>query len=213
MRSPHLALAVTAALVLSACSGDDDSEPAGERERPATTTTVAAPADVELERGEAVVASAGGDIVLDEATQQALVDVAQRYVDAAVLQPLADGTVGDEYALLFDANVQASATGTDRAVLTDEGIPTPESTPTVTATPVRIDALAGPDGTLALLAGTFELDIDAESASGPVGIRRATELTLAPGTDGNWLVSAYRVTVERDLPDAAGSTTTTAAAG
>lgn len=217
MRSPHLALAAVAVLAvaglgLSACSGDDDNaEPAGERQT--TTTTAPDPAaEVALTRGETIVASAGGDVALDEATQQAVIGAAQAYVDAAVVAPLNDGAVADGYDALFDSFVQASAIEADRAVLTDEGIPAPTASPAVTATPVRIDALAAPDGSVTLLATSFNIEITAETASGPISVRRATELTFAAGPDGGWLVTAYRVNVERDLPET-GASTTTAAAG
>jgi hypothetical protein len=217
MRPHHLVLAAVAVLAvaglaLSACSGDDDApEAAGERR---TTTTTAAPdlaAEVSLTRGETVVASAGGDVILDEVTQQAVVDAAQAYVDAAVVAPLNEGEVGEGYDTLFDSTVLASAVEADRSVLTDEGIPAPTESPSVTATPVRIDALAAPDGSITFLATSFNLDIAAETASGPVAVRRNTELTFAATPEGDWLVTAYRVNVERDLPQARTSTTTAVA--
>jgi len=211
MRSSFLALAVAAVLALSACSGDDDDSSGSADERPTTSTAAPVEAEVALTRGEAVVAGAGGDIALDEPTRQAAVDAAQQYVDAAMIAPLTDGAVPEEYAALFDTGVQASAIAADRAVLTDEGIPAPTETPTITATPVRIDGLAAADGTLTFLATTFSVTVDAETASGPVAVRRNVELTYAP-SGSTWLVTAYRVTVERDIADA-GTSTTTAAAG
>ena len=213
MRTPLLVGVVVAALALSACSGDDDDDNATEstRKEATTTSTTMADAEVALTRGAAVVASAGGDIALDEATQAAVVTAAQQYVDSAIISPLNGGTVAAEYDALFDTAVQANAIGADRAVLTDEGIPVPTETPAITATPVAIDALAGGDGTLALLATSFSVTVDAETASGPVAVRRTIELTYAK-TNEIWLVTAYRVSVERDLAETE-PTTTTAAAG
>lgn len=216
MRSHHLVPAVAvlavAGLALSACSGDDDAaEPAGERQASTTTSAPGLAAEVTLARGETAVASAGGDVALDEATQQTVVAAAQAYVDAAILAPLNDGTVGEGYDALFDAPVQASAVGADRAVLTDEGIPAPTESPTVTSTPVRIDALAAPDGSLTFLATSFGVEVATETANGPLAISRATELTFAATPEGSWLVTAYRVDVQRDLPGGETSTTTAAA--
>ncbi len=210
LRSPLLAAAVAAVLAFSACSGDDDSSDSAD-DRPTTSTAAPVDAGVALTRGEAVVASAGGDVALDEATQQAVVEAAQAYVDAAVIAPLTEGAVGEGYDALFDTAVQASAIEADRAVLTDEGIPVPTEAPTITATPVRIDGLAAADGTLTFLATTFAVTVDTETASGPVAVRRNVELTYAP-SGSTWLVTAYRVSVERDIADA-GTSTTTAAAG
>lgn len=204
-RAARLLAGALVAAVLGACSGGD-----GETQRPArTTTTTVVAAEVSLELGEAAVQSAGGDIALDEATQRAAVDVAQRYVDTAVLAPLVGGKVGKDYEALFDAGAAPGATGFDRGALTDEGVTKVSASPDVTATPVRIDALAGGDGALQLLAASFDLDVRGETATGPLAIARTTELTLAPAADGAWAVTAYRVVVTRDLPT--GATTTTAA--
>jgi hypothetical protein len=161
---------------------------------------------VGLTRGEVAVASAGGDVALDEATQQAVVDAAQAYVDAATIAPLMTGTVGDGYDALFDAAVSTNATGPDRAALTDDGIAVATKSPEVTATPVRIDALADKDGKILLLGATFDVDVRAESAGGPMSVHRTNELTYAP-VDGTWKITAYHVDVQRDTPEGATSTT------
>ncbi|MGQ0824851.1 MAG: hypothetical protein ACT4OX_07480 [Actinomycetota bacterium] len=209
MRCRPLSFLVLLALATSACSGDDDVE--ARDEPPRTTTTVAA-LEFELERGDAAVASAGGDIVLDDAIAQAIVEASQRYVEVAVLAPLMEGAVDEGYETMFDAAVATDATGPDRAALTDEGIPTAVATPAVTATPVRVDAIADQGGVVLLMATTFNLDIRAESADGEMSVVRTNELTFAPGPDGNWLVTAYRVSATRDF-GAVAATTTTAAAG
>jgi hypothetical protein len=203
---PVLLLAV-AALALAACSGGGDAETANTKpDRTTTTTTVSA--DVTLTRGEIAVASAGGEVVLDEPTQQAVIEAAQRYVDIATVAPLMTGKVGDGYDALFDAAVSTSAIGPDRAALTDDGIPRVESDTAVTATPVRVDALADKDGKVLLLGATFDVDVRAESADGPMTVHRSNELTYTPAEGGGWKITAYRVSVQRDTP--AGTTVTTA---
>ena len=199
-----VAFVVPVALALGACSSGSASE---SDDAPTTSTTVPA-ATVLLQQGETVVASAGPEVALDDATRQAVLDATQRYVDDAVLAPLAQGAVGPNYAALFDAPVSANATGPDRAALTDEGITTVTAAPTVTATPVRFDALANRDGATELVATSFTLDVRGETAAGPITLQRTTELTFAP-VNGTWLVTAYRVGVTRQTPD--GTTSTTAA--
>lgn len=198
-------MVLAAALATSACRGSD----AAESEPDASTTTTSTGAAVALTAGEAVVASAGPDVVLDEPTKQALVATSQSYVDTAVLAPLLDGAVGAGYEALFDGAVAANATGVDRAALTDEGISPVTESPTVTSTPVRIDGLADGSGGVQLMATSFTLAVEGETAAGPLTIQRTTELTFAPGANGAWLITAYRVSVTRET---AGDTTTTTAA-
>jgi hypothetical protein len=197
------AVALAVAGVLSACSGSD----AKESDAPArTTTTTTKAATVLLTGGEAVVASAGPDVPIDEATKQAVLDLSQKYVDIAVLAPLVDGAVGAEYPTLFDAGVNPNATGVDKAALTEEGTAQVTTSPTVTATPVRFDGLADANGSLLLVATTFDLDITGETTNGPLQIHRTNQLTFAP-VNGAWIITAYRVGVQHATPDATTSTT------
>jgi hypothetical protein len=131
-------LASVLALALAACSSGGASESSDTSAKKTTTTKPAA--TVLLTQGDSAVASAGSDVALDDATRQAVLDASQRYVDAAVLEPLVKGAVGTAYTGLFDASVSASAAGPDRAALTDEGITTVTTSPTVTASPVRSTA-------------------------------------------------------------------------
>jgi hypothetical protein len=202
------ALATVLALALAACSSGGASESSDTSAKKTTTTKPAA--TVLLTQGESAVASAGPDVALDDATRQAVLDASQRYVDAAVLEPLTKGAVDTAYPGLFDASVSASATGPDRAALTDEGITTVTTSPTVTASPVRFDGLADANGAVQFVATTFTLDVKGATAAGPLAVQRSADLTFAPGAGGTWLITAYRVAVVRQEPD--GSTTTTTAA-
>jgi hypothetical protein len=201
-----VAALVAGALAAGACSGSDAAESDPEA---ATTTTVEQTA-VTLTAGEAAVSSAGPEVTLDDNAKQDMVGAAQRYVDAAIVGPLVDGKVGDAYASMFDGTVAANAAGADRAALTDEGVPPITGTPTVTASPVRIDGLANGGGEVTLLATSFTLGITGATDQGALTIQRTTELTFAP-VNGAWIVTAYRVSVGRDLGGAL--TTTTAVAG
>lgn len=204
MRSPHLRLlagAATLGLALAACGGGGD----GESGEPAPTTAVRA--DARLAPGEVAVHGAGAETRLDDATVAAAVNVAQRYVDTAVLGPVVEGEVADGFAALFEDALRERATTTDAAALTDAGVPRATERPDVDATPVRIDALADPAGSVVLLGTTFEVDVRVPAASGTYGLHRSGELTLAPGPDGGWLVTGYRMVVTRDLPEGPPATT------
>lgn len=203
---PVLLLAV-AALTLAACSGGGNDAETTNTKPDRTTTTTTVSADVTLTRGEIAVASAGGDVVLDEPTQQAVIEAAQQYVDIATVAPLMTGKVGDGYDALFDAAVSPNATGPDRAALTDDGIPRVKSDTAVTATPVRVDALADKDGKVLLLGATFDVDVRGVTTDGPMTVHRTNELTYAPAEGGGWKITAYRVSVQRDTPT--GTTATT----
>ncbi|MGH8979046.1 MAG: hypothetical protein ACRDV7_13290 [Acidimicrobiia bacterium] len=199
-----LVAALAIALFGSACSGSDASE----SDKPArTTTTTTKAATVLLTGGEALVASAGPDVPIDEAAKQAVLGQSQRYVDTAVLAPLVDGAVGAEYAGLFDAAVNANATGADKAALTEEGTAPVTTSPNVTATPVRFDGLADRNGALLLVATTFDLDVAGDTEAGPIQIHRTNQLTFAPQPNGTWAITAYRVGVTHSTPDATTSTT------
>jgi hypothetical protein len=198
-----LAGVLASPLALAACSGDDDDTSAA-----TTSTTVPTRVELTLEAGEQSVESVGEPVTLDGATVDALVATAQRYVDAAIVTPLRGDGVGDDYEALFEERIRAGATGADRAALTEADTPALVDTEDAAATPVRVDALAAGDGTVVLAAATFDVTVTGDSADGPVSVRRSHELTFAPGPDGAWLVTAYRVGAQRDV---AGATTTTAA--
>jgi hypothetical protein len=204
---PTVAAGLLCTLALGACSSSDASE----SDKPkATTTTTTKAATVLLTGGDAVVSTAGPDAAIDEATKQAVLDASQKYIDAAVLAPLIDGTVAAGYDALFDPGVAASATGVDRAALTEEGITPVTTSPTVTATPVHFDGLADANGAILLVATTFNVDIAGTTDTGPLTIHRTNELTFAPGPNGAWTITAYRVAVARDT--GTGTTSTTAEA-
>ncbi len=186
--------------LLVACSGG------AKKSKPHTTTTTTAPPNVALTKGDVHVESAGPDTTIDDATQQAILGAAQRYVDAAVLSPLQQGRVGDGFDALFDAGVKNAATGPDRATLTDDGIGKATKPLDATASPVRIDGLADQGGKLLYLGTTFLLTVDTVTTDGPLRLFRNVELTFAPAF-GKWFVTAYRVTVVRTAPNATTSST------
>ncbi|MDQ2826584.1 MAG: hypothetical protein M3Y04_06465, partial [Actinomycetota bacterium] len=96
--------------------------------------------------------------------------------------------------------------GADRAAFTDEGLP-PATRIRSDAGVATLAALAGPDGSISVVAARLDLRLRAEVDGASVTIVRTGDLILLP--DGNlWRIDAYDLRVSRD--SVAGFTTTTA---
>jgi hypothetical protein len=201
------ALVAATTLAATACSSGGDDK-ASDSESHKTTTSAAVKAAVRLTSGGAVVASAGPHESLNHKVEAATLAASQRYVETAIAAPLIQGSIGASYPTLFDPAVKQYALGPDRRALTDQDIPRATADPTFTATPVRFDALADQSGALQLVATTFKVAAKVTTANGPMSIQRKVELTFAP-VKGTWLITGYRTTAVRNLPQ--GTTTTTAA--
>ena len=170
---------VIAKLVMS---DDDDTKPA----------KVENSAGLTLELGDVEVQSAGPPATISTAVKQSVLDASQAYVDGAIMSPLEDGKLDGDYEKVFDAAVRKSATGRDQATVTE--VRTGSVKPVkATATKVRLDGMGDQTGKLVLVAATFGVDL---SGKGGVKIKRLTELTFA-NEQGKWVVTAYRVGVQR----------------
>jgi hypothetical protein len=208
-RSPQLCVLLAAlAITVSACGGGgkkpDDTKP------PVTKPKVLAIKTAILKVGKVDVESAGPqNAQIDPPTGRAVMTIAQKYIDNGVFAPLEKGTLGAEYAKLFDPGVKALAIGGDRSALTDLSVGKATRLSTA-ATPVLLSALAGSFGELMYVATSFELRVKGFIGTRKLGITRRIELTFAK-TGKNWLVTAYRVQAIRKT--VAGTTTTTATAG
>src|SRR5262245_20674313 len=201
------ALVAGATLGATACSSGGDKS--SDKESRKTTTSAEITAAVRLAPGPAVVQSAGPNTKLDPRVQAAVLGSSQRYIDTAVIAPIVEGQLGAAYTTLFDRAMKPYAVGVDRPALTDEHVPKATSDPTVTATRVSFDGLAGQDGALLLVATTFRVVVTGTTATGPVSLRRNVQLVFGPQANGSWLITGYRTTAVRNLPQ--GTTTTTAA--
>jgi len=200
-----VASAVVAVAALGACSGDGDSE----AEDPTTTTAAVEGVDVALEPGAVTVFGVADGAVLAESAARAALVGAERYVQSAMVSPLARGDVAERFTGLFAPALLplVQSGGRDHAVLTDAGIPEATATPSVTTSPVAIDALVATDGTPLMVVTAFRARTNAETDEGPVSVGRTVELTFER-TDGDWLVTAYKIsTTRRGIDDSPTSTT------
>jgi hypothetical protein len=156
--------------------------------------------------GAVDVQSAGPPATVSPGVRRALMRATQQYFDDAIQGPLRHKAVNVAYTQVFDPGVKGDAAGRDRAALTESATGVIRGAAHLLATPVRIDGLGDPTGKLVLAATTFALQAKANTPTGPLTIRRHTELTFA-NEFGKWVVTAYRVTVRRSIgPSATAST-------
>jgi hypothetical protein len=189
-----VAIVVTLVVVLA------DSPKKKAATAPTTTTVPRAPVipRVKLRIGRVFVQNIGPRAHVRRPVRRDLLAAAQRYVDDAIIAPLEKGHLIAGYGKMYDPGVRSRALGHDLAMLTEAKMGFRRDRVHATASPVRVDAIGGPDGRPALVALTFALNVDAPTAKGKLAIRRRTELTFAPEF-GRWLVTAYRVSVQRSL--------------
>ncbi len=157
--------------------------------------------------GAVRVDSIGPNVKIPRDTEKTILDAAQKYVNTAVVAPLDKGAVDPAFASVFDTGVRSQATTVDRDVLTDEGIGKVTSYEQVSS-PLTLTGLADGSGQFLYLAVNFFETVNGKTEAGPITSGRDVELTFAP-SGKDWLVTAYRVKVQRKLPS--GATTTTVA--
>ena len=161
-------------------------------------------ADISVTLGEATVVGGGAKLTTEQ--RDAVTDALVTYIADATAAPLERGAVGDGLDRTFEAGALAAATGPDRAALLDEGAPTGATT--IAPVTAGVQALAGTDDQLAVIATTMTVDATTTTSKGPVKISRTATFSFYP--DGtSWKVRSYDVTVNRELPGT--GTTTTAA--
>jgi hypothetical protein len=198
---------VALALAVSACSGSGKHANA---QPTVTTPKLLAIKTSVLKVGKVDVESAGPpNAQIDPSTGRAVMAAAQKYIDNALFAPLEKGTLGADYAGLFDSGVKPAAIGADRNALTDLSVGKATRLSTNT-TPVELSALAGSLGELVYVATDFDLTVKGFVGTSALTISHHIELTFAK-TAKTWLVTAYRVQSKRTTR--AGTTTTTATAG
>ena len=177
-----VAIAILALVISNLVMSDDDAKKPAKVENAVGLT---------LELGDVEVQSAGPPAEISKAVQQSVLDASQAYVDDAILAPLEDGKLDSNYAKVFDAEVRKPATGRDQATVTETRTGSIKPVK-ATATKVRLDAMADQTGKVVLVAATFGVDVSGKNAR----IKRLTELTFAD-EGGKWVVTAYRVGVQR----------------
>jgi hypothetical protein len=177
-----VAVVILALVIVKLVSSDDKSEKPAKVENSAGLT---------LELGDVDVQSTGPTATISKSVRQSVLDASQSYVDDAILSPLEKGKLVRQYEQIFDSSVRKSATGRDQATLTE--VRTGSVKPVkASATKVRLDGLGDQTGKVVLVAATFGVDVSAKG----VKIKRLTELTFA-NEHGKWVVTAYRVGVQR----------------
>jgi hypothetical protein len=201
------ALATIAAVLvlgalLAACSSGGSS-----KTKPTTTTTTTSQHSVTgkatrvthaLTIGKVNIERAGDGGGIKVATRKAVLAVAQRYVDTAILTPLETGKLGRGYAVLFAAGIRPAVTGPDQGILTDMSVGQTTSLKE-TSTPVELSGLLDAFGTPLYLAADFHLNVQATNSTGALTTSRTVELTFEPIGHG-WLITAYRASVRRAMP-------------
>ena len=190
-----VAIVVTLVVVLA------DSPKKKQTAAPPTTTVPRAARvipRVKLRIGRVFVQNVGPPAHVRRPVRRDVLAAAQRYVDDAIIAPLEKGHLVAGYGKMYDPGVRSGALGHDLAALTEAKMGFRQDRVHATASPVRVDAIGGPDGRPAFVALTFAVNVDTPTAKGPLAIRRRTELTFTPEF-GRWLVTAYRVSVQRSL--------------
>jgi hypothetical protein len=181
-------VALVAVLGLAACSNGEE--------------TKAKAADITVTLGEATVVGGGAKLTTEQ--RDSVTDALMTYIADAIAAPLERGALGNGLDRTFEPGALAAATGPDRAALLDEGAPTGATT--IAPVAATVQALAGADDQLAVIATTFTVDATTTTAKGPLKISRTATFAFFP--DGTtWKVRSYDVTVNRELPGAGTSTT------
>ncbi len=140
-----------------------------------------------------------------DAAWAGVLETLNRYLEAAVLQPLrSGGPAGDLTPLFTSPAVQrVMAVGPDRVAFIDENLP-PVSDLRQEAAVAGLNGLAGPDGVLSVVTADLDLRLIGHVGGARVRVVRTGELVLVP-QGGSWRIDAYDIRVTR----AVGENTTT----
>ena len=126
------------------------------------------------------------------------------YLNTAMVTPLRSGGIAGDLTPLFTPEAGARAAGPDQATMVDEGLP-PADVQVVVST-ARLGALAGSEGSIAVVAATVDVRLQTTGRD-PVTIVRTGDLVLVPEGDG-WKIDGYDLSTARN--SGTGTTTTTA---
>ncbi len=201
---------VLVALVIGIFAFSGGSSPKPSIVSSGPTTTVVVGKTTSLHIGPVYLQSAGPHVKLDAATRATVLAASQKYINTAIVAPLATGRLGSGYGALFDPGVRTTATGADVGALTDTAVGR-VSRYDETTSPATLSALSDQSGQFLYVAMGFSVKVKAQTAAGALTIGRNVELTFAPAGAKSWLPTAYRVITTRATASA--TTTTTAGAG
>jgi hypothetical protein len=197
-----VALGAVAALA-TACSGggsDSSSKP--------TKKIAAVKASVTVTPGPVSTKRAGDTGDLSDADRDAILKSVTNYVEGATVAPL-EGKKATQLDALFVPAAATRVDGEDHGLVTDDGVAKATGNIGVTVKPVALTALAGFDGSIQVVAASFDLKVSTKSAGGPVSIARVGELAFVQDA-GQWKIESYKLLVTRDGAGLGGTTTTKA---
>ena len=142
-----------------------------------------------------------------DAAWAGVLETLNRYLEAAVLQPLrSGGPAGDLTPLFTSPAVQrVMAVGPDRVAFIDENLP-PVSDLRQEAAVAGLNALAGPDGVLSVVTVGLDLRLIGHVGGATVKVVRTGELVLVP-QGGSWRIDAYDIRVTRAVGENTATTT------
>lgn len=141
-----------------------------------------------------------------DAAWAGVLDTLNRYLNAAVLQPLRTGGPAGDLTPLFTAPAasRVMSVGPDRFAFIDENLP-PVSDVRKEAAVAGLTGLAGTDGVMSVVTAGLDLRLIGHINGSPVTVVRTGELVFVPER-GAWRIDAYDIKVTRIIAD---DTTTT----
>jgi hypothetical protein len=169
-------------------------------------------AELTLTLGKVTVESGGPEVKLEPAIAKRAQQIANAYVQTAVLDPLLTGKVGAKFDKLFGIGVLAKVSkgGRDRSVLTEEGSPRATGPAKAEAATLTITALADQFGQIAIVSTRIGFQISVPTAERRLLLNKLGELVLEKAPNGDWLITGYAMIARRG-PAGGGTTTTTRA--
>lgn len=175
-----------AALVLSACSGDEESAPT-------TTTTTIPEVDVAL---TVTGVESNGTAPPSAELVDAVVATLDHYVADAVVTPLQTGVAGSDLAVVFTAGAAAQLDTDDREALVDTELPLlPRVRPQ--RADVALSTLAGPEGQIGVIVASLDLAVRATGKTHDLDIAHSGELILVP-EGASWKIDSYTMHTTRE---------------
>jgi hypothetical protein len=208
-----LALLGASTIGVVACTHKSDDDVGMPKQTTTTMEKLPQPsAELTLKLGKVTVESGGPEVKLEPAIAKRAQEIANAYVQTAVLDPLVTGKVGTKFEKLFGISVLARVRegGRDRSVLTEEGTPRATGPAKAEGATLTLTALADQFGQIAIVSGRIGFQITVPTAQRRLSINKLGELVMEKAPNGDWLITGYAMIARRG-PAGSGTTTTTRA--
>ena len=188
-RSPGslAAVLVVCALVVGACSGDDDKADDGSLPGYALALTGAEVHAVRLPPPP-----------FPEDVKAAVMATLNTYLATAVVQPLRTGRPPGGLEAVFTGAAAPRLGGPDRAALVEEGTPVSGKVRKDRAD-VKLTALTGPGGEVVAVTARLDVSLLVSSGDSRLAVVRAGDVALVP-EGATWRIDSYDVRTQRDSP-------------